>query len=207
MKVLSKIILITLVVLFVAVGVCYLVVPDWTKSTIDIVVEWFNKPLPIIGVSITALCLVGYKFLSYTSIGKSALNKLENDIKNAKEKALEYKKEAEEIKKETEIAINEQKAFIKAQSTEIDTLKEYIIKLCATIPNAKVNALGIDMDNAYNGVKQELKVALEDKENKLANYLDTTQNKIEISEEYIKSLIEEKLGELNNGEREEGIND
>lgn len=170
-----------LLCLGVAIGLCFCIIPEQTKLAIDVVVEWVNKPLPIIGVSILTLGGVVLVVLDRTTLGRKLLTQLKEEIGAFKSENEKLKREIIEKEKELITHKQEQIAFLSNYSQRIDKLTENIVKVCETSPNAKIKALGEEI----KGVDTKLKEELDKKVIEMSEY----------TEEGYKSL-ETKIAEL-----------
>lgn len=140
------------VVLFlglVALLTCYCVMPERTKEAIDIVVEYLNRPLPIIGVSLITLFVFIYTLYSKTSFGKKQINEAKEEVKELKSKVNSYKEVIAEYKDQNENYQNEVNIVVNGANERIDYLCEQMVAICDKIPNAKVNALGHEIQEQY----------------------------------------------------------
>lgn len=186
-----------LLCLCVAIGLCFCIIPEQTKLAMDVVVEWVNKPLPIIGVSILTLGGVVLTVLNRTTLGRKLLTQLKEEIGAFKSENEKLKQEIIEKEKELATHKQEQIAFLSNYSQRIDKLTENIVKVCETSPNAKIKALGEEI----KGVDAKLKEELDKKVIEMSEY----------TEEGYKSL-ETKIAELTErlnsyGKEEERTND
>ena len=114
--------------LLVAGIVLYIIFPNETKDVLTNTWNVLNTPLPIVGVTTVAVLFFVWKLVFSTNYGKKALSNVKS----------EYQKKYEELKAEKEKLEQEREE----NKEQIEEMKEYIIKLCALIPNKKVNDLG-----------------------------------------------------------------
>ena len=156
----------------VALITCYIVIPNETKLAMDIVVDYLNKPLPIIGLSILTLGGIAITIVSRTSFGKKVLINFRKELDSYKDtyqkcenKALEYKDLAQKKYEET-------KAILVAYSTEIDNLSDTLIKVCETSPNAKIKVIAQELKDKVDNTKVELGTKLNEIEQDLPKYLE-----------------------------------
>ena len=138
-KVFKIIAAIVLVVAFIVGIVLYRVYPEQTKGAWDTIVEYMNKPLPIIGISLVVAGGILFKFFSMTAYGKRAIAKLKE----------EFNSEKEEIKKEYDSQIEDYKKIINSQDEKIDFMYETLDKVCDAIPNKKVHELKKELFEKY----------------------------------------------------------
>lgn len=176
----------------IALALCYIIIPERTKWAIDIVVQYLNTPIGIgAGTSITLGAVVFFivKYAISTNVGKKI--KDFNSTIAEKEQLLKQDKVKLELQKE------EIETYIKSYKEQIDTYYETLLKVCETIPNAKVKAIASEL----KGTKETLDTKVSEQ---LANVK-------EFSDKQEKTL-EERLAELEKvvnsyGEREERVND
>lgn len=179
----------------IALALCYIIIPERTKSAIDIVVEYLNKPLGIVfGSTITLGLVLGIVLKLLWNAHKDSIKK---DITDYKALIEQEKNKLALAKNELESKENDIKALLSNYSTRIDNLTELLIKVCYTSPNAKIKALGNDIYNTQNEIKHDL----ERKQELVEKYSDK-----ELTE------IFDKLAELEKvvktyGERKETTND
>lgn len=129
MKKALKIICISLLACcLVAAIVLYAIFPTQTKDVLTNIWAILNTPLPIVGVTTVAVLVFVWQIVIRTNYGKKALA-------NIKE---EYQAKYEQLKAEKD-ALEKEREENKEQ---IENMKECIVKLCALIPNKKVNDLG-----------------------------------------------------------------
>lgn len=154
LKVFCIIFLCLLVVFGIAIGVCYLVIPEETKQVLDIVVEYANTPLGIIGgssITVGAVAFVIFKVVANYIIQKNKFN-LEShkkEIEELKSKAKEYEEQANALNSNT-------KAILSGFSSEVDKLIGFVVKVCETSPNAKIKKIGEEIKNNADEYKEEI---------------------------------------------------
>ena len=179
----------------VALGLCYIIIPDRTKSAIDIVVEYLNKPLGIaFGSTITLGLVLGIVLKLLWNAHRDSVKK---DITDYKSLIEQEKNKLALAKHEIEIKESEIKTILDTYDTHIDKLTDLVVKVCETSPNAKIKAIGEEV----KGVKVELSQELEQKKEIVAKY----------SDDEIKSLLD-KVNEIEKvvktyEQREETTND
>lgn len=198
MKKLFAIISFTLLLcLSVSIGLCFCIIPEQTKLAMDVVVEWVNKPLPIIGVSILTLGGVVLVVLNRTTLGRKLLTQLKEEIGVFKRENEKLKQEIIEKEKELITHKQEQIAFLSNYSQRIDKLTENIVKVCETSPNAKIKALGEEI----KGIDTKLKEELDKKVIEMSEYTEEGYKSLE-------TQIAELTERLNSyGKEEERTND
>ena len=179
----------------VALGLCYIIIPDRTKSAIDVVVEYLNKPLGIaFGSTITLGLVLGVVLKLLWNAHKDSIKK---DITDYKAIIEQEKNKLALAKHELEIKESEIKTILDTYDTHIDKLTDLVVKVCETSPNAKIKDIGEEV----KGVKVELLQELEQKKEIVAKY----------SDDQIKSLLD-KVNEIEKvvktyEQREETTND
>lgn len=179
----------------VALGLCYIIIPDRTKSAIDVVVEYLNKPLGIaFGTTITLGLVLGIVLKLLWNTHKDSIKK---DINDYKTEIKHEQAKLESAKKQLEIKESEIKTILSTYDTHIDKLTDLVVKVCETSPNAKIKAIGEEV----KGVKVELAQELEQKKEIVAKY----------SDDEIKTLLD-KVNEIEKvvktyEQREETTND
>ena len=186
-----------LLCLCVAIGLCFCIIPEQTKLAMDVVVEWVNKPLPIIGVSILTLGGVILVVLNRTTLGRKLLSQLKEEIGVFKSENEKLKQEIIDKEKELETNKQEQIAFLSNYSQRIDKLTESVVKVCETSPNAKIKALGEEI----KGTDKEIKKELDKKVAEIGAYTEQEYKSLE-------TQIAELTERLNSyGKEEERTND
>lgn len=187
-----------------ALAICYMVIPQETKSAADIVVGYLNTPLGIVGGTTVTLGLVVVVIVKFV-LGKNNID-LIHEIDKAQDRIVEVKEEQEKYyelaKKEKEETIEILNSF----STRIDDMVDKVCLVCETIPNAKVKVLGEKFRQDSENLKKDLTTRLEERHNSLLDSTKSLPTMSEINEqlEQLKELI--KKAGLDN-EREETTND
>ena len=132
----------------IALILCYIIIPQQTKSAIDIVVDYCNRPLFIAGGSTITIGLVLYVIIR--AYAKYVLGKSKDQLEYYKVKVdnlVDNAKDYEQIAKEH---YEQLKNDLSNEDNKIEYLVNYLLKVCETSPNAKIKAIG-----------QELKEGLE----------------------------------------------
>ncbi len=179
----------------VALGLCYIIIPDRTKSAIDIVVEYLNKPLGIaFGSTITLGAVI---IFILTQLWKNQRQRVKDDIANYEQKIENAENKLALAKHELEIKESEIKTILCTYDTHIDKLTDLVVEVCETSPNAKIKAIG----EKARKIDIELEQELEQKKDIIAKY----------SDDQIKTLLD-KVNELEKvvktyEQREETTND
>ena len=178
----------------VALALCYIIIPERTKSAIDIVVEYLNKPLGIaFGTTITLGLVIG---VVLKLVWDRHRDSIKSDISSYKAQIEIEKSKLEKAKSELTLKESEIKAYLGTYDTHIDKLTELVIKVCETSPNAKIKAIANDV----KGVESELKQELEAKKEIVARYSDDKVGALLKEFEELKKKVKSY-------EREETIND
>lgn len=129
MKKFMKVVKIILICLAIALGIAftvlYIVNPEQAKSILDTIMDYLNRPLPIIGGSLGLFGYILFKLFSMTIYGK-------RNVLTAK---AEYKEESSKLKYEYE-------TYKKELSDTVSGIKEVICDICKTSPNKKIKAIG-----------------------------------------------------------------
>ena len=179
----------------IAIGLCYIIIPERTKSAFDIVVEYLNKPLGVaFGTTITLGLVIGVVLKLVWDRHKSSIKQ---DISDYKQFIAQEKSKLELAKKDLESKESDIKALVSNYSTRIDNLTELIVKVCETSPNAKIKAIGVEIKTSQNEIKHDL----EQKQELIEKYSDK-----ELTEIFNKLADLEKVVKTY-GERKERTND
>ena len=168
----------------------------------DIVVEWLNKPLGIVcGTTITLGLVI-------TIIVKLVYDRHKEKLASQYEKTIAIVKEKEEKAKEY-YELGKQKEqqalqMLESYSTRIDELENELVKVCETMPNAKIKALGEEIKSKGVELKQELVETLKNND-----FVSSTKERI--STETLLDKFNELADKVNalesKYEREETTND
>lgn len=137
MKIVKIIVICLAIALGVAYAILYIVNPEQAKSILDTIMDYANRPLPIIGVSIGLVGYIALKIFSSTIYGKRNLIAAKAEYKEESSKA---KAEYESYKKELEATVS--------------GLKEVIVKICETSPNKKIKSIGSSYAEKCKGVSE-----------------------------------------------------
>lgn len=196
----------------IALATCYIVIPQETKSAIDIVMEYLNRPLPIAGISIITFSACVYGFLSSTSLGKKALATLKSEFSELRTQLTDKETMA---KTYYELAIKEKeetKALLNTYKNELDTLTEELVKVCETIPNVKVKALAQEILSKKEQAQEQLETTIANLQTEIKDFaqervdVKALQDRIAELEELVKGLVNtygESKETINNGTEEE----
>ena len=181
----------------IALAICYIVIPEQTKSAADIVVGYLNTPLGIAsGTTITLGLVVGV-------ILKLVYDRYKDNVRKDFTEAKFYAEtQKEQAKGYYDLAIQERvqiRDILISYDKRIDDLLDKVCKVCETSPNAKVKALANTIRENGSSLKEELKDTLVEQDNLLASSIGE-KSKVEKLEEQIDKLtkalerLEEKYG-------------
>jgi len=128
----SLMVLIALITICIIVDfVCLKYLPTETQAFNDKFMEYLNKPLPVIGVSLVVVGLFLLRLFASSSLGKKQINTLKEKISDNEQKT-----------KELVNTLTEQKDALKCElerlKQENKEYREQIIYVLKLIPNAKV---------------------------------------------------------------------
>lgn len=186
-----------------ALAICYLTIPERTKSAVDVVVGYLNTPIGIAGGTTITIGLVAGIIL------KVVYDRYKDSVRNDFAQAKAYAEaQKEQAKGYYDLAIQEREQIrdiLTSYDKRIDSLLDKVCKVCETIPNAKVQALALTIKEDGTKLKEELKESLEEQDNLLADSIGA-KSRIEKLEEQIDRLTKglERLVEQHG--REETIN-
>jgi len=114
---------------------CYIFLKEQTTYFTECVIDFINKPLPIIGVSLLVVLFFVYKVIVSTRFGKKALGEYQKKLDKAQKELDEYK-----------LSIKEEMALYKSKIDEYkqysDMIKDYFVEFCELSHNVKVKQLG-----------------------------------------------------------------
>ena len=208
LKILKISLYVILFACIVAIVVCYCVIPEQAKGVMDKIIEYLNTPIGITGLSIASIGYIFYKIISMTSIGKKGLGTLKNDFGNAVQKVDNGLSKLEEKEKELAKKEEDLKVFVEGYSNKVNELSDSLIKVCETIPNAKIKALGEQFKGNVSILNNEINEKLEQGKNEFANVKEKV-SLIDIQGKYDELLNELKAlkEKIEYGEREETTND
>lgn len=181
----------------IALAICYIVIPEQTKSAADIVVGYLNTPLGIAGGTTITLGLVVGVIL------KLVYDRYRDSVRKDFTEAKFYAKtQKEQAKGYYELAVQEREQIrdiLISYDERIDDLLDKVCQVCETSPNAKVKALANTIRENGSSLKEELKDTLVEQDNLLASSIGE-KSKVEKLEEQIDKLtkslerLEEKYG-------------
>ena len=182
----------------IALVVCYMVIPERTKGAIDIVIEYLNTPIGIIGGTTITLGFVGFMVVkTLLKIKGDNFKKQLEEIKKAYEEKLALVKE---YKEQGDKAYEYAKGLVACVNGRIEYMEQELIAMCQTIPNKKVNELGEKIENGSLALKNEQEQMLDKIDNNFDNYVNE-QDKVKELEnkvEYLVGIVEKVVND--NGE-------
>lgn len=187
-----------------ALAICYMVIPERTKSAVDVFVGYLNTPIGIAGGTTITIGLVAGIIL------KVVYDRYKDSVRNDFEKAKEYAEaQKEQAKGYYDLAIQEREQIrdiLASYDKRIDNLLDKVCEVCETVPNVKVQALALTIKEDGLELKEELKQGLEEQDNLLANAIGA-KTRVEKLEEQIDKLTKEleRLGKEYGGK--EATND
>lgn len=187
-----------------ALAICYMVIPERTKSAVDVVIGYLNTPIGIAGGTTITIGLVAGVIL------KVVYDRYKDSVRNDFAKAKEYAEaQKEQAKGYYDLAIQEReqiREILSSYSSRIDDLLNKLVLVCETIPNAKVKALAHEIKDSGEQLKEELKEQLDNSDNLLANAIDKKSN-VQLLEEKVASLEKQLERLVEQYGREERTND
>lgn len=130
-KVLKIVLISLLVALALYVLVSFIVNKDGTMYWINYFVELLNKPLPIVGITTTAVLVFVWRLVISTNYGKAKLQ--------------EYDKKKEELEQSYEKFIENANSKMNELEKENVVLKGFIVKVCELSPNQKIKNYGKEL--------------------------------------------------------------
>lgn len=119
-----------------ALAICYMVIPNETKSAADIVIGYLNTPLGIVGGSTVTLGMVVYVVVS--NLLKLNRDKAKQDFEECKQELEEKKKELDNKVKELEYKLVKKDEQIDKMLGMYFTFKYHCVDTISQIPNKKV---------------------------------------------------------------------
>ena len=187
-----------------ALAICYVAIPQETKSAMDIVIGYLNTPLGIAGGTTITIGLVAGVIL------KVVYDRYKDSVRNDFAQAKAYAEaQKEQAKGYYDLAIQEREQIrdiLTSYDKRIDSLLDKVCKVCETIPNAKVQALALTIKEDGTKLKEELKESLEEQDNLLADSIGA-KSRIEKLEDQIDRLTKELERLAKQHGREETTND
>lgn len=143
-----KISLITLLVLSLAfVLVAYILWKDQTTYYVECVIDFINRPLPIIGVSIVIVGAFIYKCFVSTKYGKKALNEYQRKLDDTKRELADKEKQIDDVLHTFEVVLEENKELL-------GKYEEILKKSLEMSKNIKVQALANELKGEHYGEEE-----------------------------------------------------
>lgn len=143
-----KAILISLACLVLgAYVVLYIIDKELAKQILATLVDYLNRPLPIVGVSSLVLAGLIWKIFQSTGYGKKAIAKMKE----------EYELEKKQVHEDYEKQKLEYTTIISMYEKENDLILDSMTQVCDAIPNKKVKEIAIKLKDDVSKVKTELK--------------------------------------------------
>lgn len=198
-----KVVIITLITIgLIGAVISYCIIPDKTKLFFDGIREFINQPLPIaVGSTITIGGVVWF-IISKIGFGSGELKKIRENVEGFKVTCNDYKSQAHEYYELAKVEKSEIKTILTNYDSKIENLENELVKVCETIPNAKVQALAQEIIATHSA----LKVELNDKLDNIDEYIEETTTKFDYESAYNELLDRLTKLEKDYGEREETIN-
>lgn len=135
MKKALKIIVISLfVALAIFSVVAYILWKEQTTYIFECIIDFINRPLPIIGVSIAIIGLFVFKCFVATRYGKKAINEYKEENRVLKEQLKETEKKCFDLCEQQDYAI-------KSICDDYEKLEEVVLKSLELSKNIKVKEL------------------------------------------------------------------
>lgn len=132
--------IISIVAVFLCAGgliTSYIIQPDNTLQFLESVKSWINQPLPIVGVTTTALLIFGWNVFQASKYGKNTTLTYEQKFKEALNNHNEKMALIEQL-------LNNQDKKINLSET---SLKSAIITICNLSTNQKLKNFGKELEN------------------------------------------------------------
>ena len=120
----------------ISLAICYMVIPNETKSAIDIVVGYLNTPLGIAGGTTITLGMVAYFVVSH--IFKLNRDRVKEQYYSCVQELEQKKKEINDLLKDYEKELKEYDQKISDYLDYISGVESKIIEIVQIIPNKKV---------------------------------------------------------------------
>ena len=108
---------------------------EQTTSILNYIVDFINKPLPIVGVSLTVILIFTYKCVVGIKFGKKSIDEYKDDLKKTKEEIEKEKLDIEEFKNFIEMKLKE-------EDLNIEEIKQYLSYLYEHSRNKSIQEHG-----------------------------------------------------------------
>lgn len=119
-----------------ALAICYMVIPNETKSAADIVIGYLNTPIGIAGG--TTITIGAVLYVLFKVIYDRYRDRIIKEIELVKSNLAKEKEKDEEVINELKGLLEEKAKKIAELEINLETLKENSKELLALIPNKKV---------------------------------------------------------------------
>lgn len=173
----------------VALGLCYIIIPERTKYAIDVAIDYANRPLGIVcGTTITLGAIVGIIIKVIYDRHKTSIKDITEETRTY---AQEQKKQAQDYYELAKKHEEQVKEVLSCYSNEIDNVVEKVAVVCETSPNAKIKALAPVIREETKEFKEEIKVKLEETNNTYSNVVKEKEDKIKELEDKVAYLTEQ----------------
>lgn len=177
------------------------------ESIVEWVKDFFNQPVPIIGVSVGLLLLYSLVIFSKTSLGKKALNTLRTKCEEAKKETETIKKEVDEFKeriiKETSEQVSSMKEYyeteLKKGEAKIAVLEKLCISMAELSHNGKIESVVEETKDKLVSCKTDFDFMVEEKvEQTKATYEEKYETEMKHYKEEVDKVIDEvkKMAEM-----------
>ena len=172
-----KIVLISLaIILGCGFLVLYIIDKELATSILNTVVDFLNKPLPIVGASLLVLAGLVWKIFSASSFGKRAISKMK----------MEYESQKAELKKDAEEKEIKYTAIIALQNNKIDAFSKNTVSALRAIPNKKVQVIADNLET-------ESELLQESTDREIKEVLNSSVEELIKSKEELKNEIIAKV--------------
>lgn len=186
----------------VALSLCYIIIPDRTKSAIDIVVGYLNTPLGIAGGSTITIGLVLGLIVKY--VLKATNNSIKEELQEVKDFNAEVVVKAKEY---YELSLQKEEEIKEVYSTYEDSfieLKTSVLEICQTSPNKKIQEIGQKLENSLTKLDEESQKVQAQIQQDFATYINE-KSKVQELQDKINELTEKLERLVENNEENERI--
>lgn len=143
-QVLKAIIISLLVLGAIAYVLCYIFLKEQTTYFTECLINFLQKPLPIVGISIIGLGYIVFKIFSLTKFGKRTLTKLAEENARLRQENEEHKEQVKEL-------LNAFETRLIGLENGVSNVKEIVAEGYDLSHNIKIKALADKM----RGVEDE----------------------------------------------------
>lgn len=174
------------------------------EAIVNAIKDFFNQPVPIIGITLGSLLMVILTVISKTSFGKKSIRELTKQYNQLSSGFDEVKETTDTKRKELEDWAKEKIEIIQSQYNE---LCAFIILIAENINNVKIK-------EAAKSFVEKMRLHEKDFEGFVEKVVNDERNKI--VSQYENALLEYKAklddliskmeGQIENGEKEQEIN-